>query len=299
MGDGVVNYVHSLDALIVRLDPHVDPERLDANDLFLLVGHGAGDVHHVDDARDALRQRNFLPAAILLVGALRHDNRLYRIINAGGNIPFERALVGSLEMTQRFRANLANAAVSVTLGEDVLLAPRLNSRQDQLLAEDFRQFFQREFDFKNVTAGLIAGFRLAVPLRVGQRLAHVALALSHAAGAFLTVAELRYLNLRKGDADQFPAFLADHFPATDVLAEIAFDLAANDLTKALVVAFDLLPHGTAPASSYGPGVSGETGHPVACCRVSAPPDKLGAIWAVRTKPTEAIRGLRRLSKWAG
>ena len=55
--DGVVNDVRRLDALIVRLEPGVDPERLDADDLLLLVGHRAGDVHNVDDGGDGLRLR--------------------------------------------------------------------------------------------------------------------------------------------------------------------------------------------------------------------------------------------------
>ena len=54
LGGGVVDDVDRLDALVMGLDPGVDPERLDAHDLLLLVGHRAGHVHHVDDDGDAL-----------------------------------------------------------------------------------------------------------------------------------------------------------------------------------------------------------------------------------------------------
>ena len=41
LGRGVVDDVDRLDALVVGLEPGVDPERLDADDLLLLVGHRA------------------------------------------------------------------------------------------------------------------------------------------------------------------------------------------------------------------------------------------------------------------
>ena len=52
LGDRVVDDVDGLEALVVGLEPGVDPERLDAHDLLLLVGHRAGHVHHVDDDGD-------------------------------------------------------------------------------------------------------------------------------------------------------------------------------------------------------------------------------------------------------
>src|SRR5262249_1358531 len=64
-----------------------------------------------------------------------------------------------------------------------------------------------------------------------------------ASGPFLAIAELRDADLRQGDRDQVLPLLADHLTAADVLAEIAFDLAANDPSKSLMVPFDLLSHG--------------------------------------------------------
>src|SRR5262249_39362826 len=92
-------------------------------------------------------------------------------------------------------------------------------------------------------AGLVAGAALGVALAGAERLAGLAGALADAAGAFLAVAELRHVDLRQRDADEVLALLADHLAAADVLAEVALDLAADELAEALVVAFDLLPHG--------------------------------------------------------
>src|SRR5205823_1368716 len=67
VGGGIVNDVGRLDALVVGLDPGVDPERLDADDLLLLVGHRPGNIHHVDNHGDAFGFANLLPASILFV----------------------------------------------------------------------------------------------------------------------------------------------------------------------------------------------------------------------------------------
>ena len=148
------------------LDPGVDPERLDADDLFLLVGHGAGHVHHVHDAGDAVGLGDFLPAAVLLVGADRDDDRIDGVVSPRGDLPFHGPLEGALEMAQRFGPGLADAGVLVLGGDDVLLALRLDARQGEFFAEDVGQFFEREIDLENVAAGLIAGAAFAFVLRV-------------------------------------------------------------------------------------------------------------------------------------
>src|SRR5207237_9892895 len=89
-----------------------------------------------------------------------------------------------------------------------------------------------------------------------ERLADVAITLADAARAFLAVTELRNLDLRQGNTDQIAALLADHFAAADVLAEIAFHLAANDLAEALVVAVDLLAHGVPRLGGQEPRAAG-------------------------------------------
>ena len=74
-GHGVVNDVASGHAVVLALEPGVDPERLDADDLFLVVGHRARDVHHVDDDGVELGQGDRVPGAIELVLADRDDER--------------------------------------------------------------------------------------------------------------------------------------------------------------------------------------------------------------------------------
>src|SRR5206468_4161853 len=108
---------------------------------------------------------------------------------------------------QRLGSALAYARVLVARRNDVLFAARLDPRQGQLLAEDGSQLFQRQLDFEDVPAGLVAGAALAVALRRAERGADIALADADAAGALLTVAELRHVDLRQGDADQVLALL--------------------------------------------------------------------------------------------
>src|SRR5262245_34150426 len=239
----VVDDVGGLDALVVRLDPGVDPERLDAHDLLLLVGHRAGDVHHVDDGGDRLRQPDFLPGAVLLVLPDRHDHGVHGVVGVGGDLPLERPLEGALEVAQRLGADLADRAVLVAGGEDVLLALGLDPRQGQLLAEDLGQLLHGQLDLEDVAAGLVAGLGLAVALGGGQRLADLALALAGAAGVLLAVAELRDVDRRQGDRHQVAPLLADHLAAADVLRQVRLDLAADDFAEPLQVALDLLSHG--------------------------------------------------------
>src|SRR6266545_379215 len=246
MSHRIMHNVDVLDALVVRLEPGIDPECLDAHDLLLLVGHRAGYVHHVDDARDALGLVNFLPAAVLLIRTNRQDNRLFGVVSAAGNLPLEGALESTLEVSQRFGACLTNAGVLVLGGDDVLLAARFDPRQGQFLAQNLREFLQRQFHFEDVAARLIAGAAL-VALRCRQGVARLALALADAAGAFLTVAELRQVDLRQGDADEILALLADQLAAADVFSQVCLHLAPDDLPEALVIAFNLLPHGRLPS----------------------------------------------------
>src|SRR5581483_4404948 len=124
---GVVDDVGRLDPLVVGLEPGIDPERLDADDLLLLVGHRAGDVHHVDDARHAVGLGDLLPAAVLLVLAHRDDDRVVGVVGARGDLAAPGALEGALEVAQRLGAGLADAGVLVLGRDDVLLAARLDA----------------------------------------------------------------------------------------------------------------------------------------------------------------------------
>ena len=104
------------------------------------------------------------PTSVLLVDPFRNDAGIVRIVSARGDLPLQRSFVGAFEMAQRFRADLADAGVLIAFGENVFLAARLDARQRQFLAEDLRHLFHRQFDFEDVAARLIAGFRLAVAL---------------------------------------------------------------------------------------------------------------------------------------
>src|SRR5260370_23168957 len=165
LGGRVMDDVHRLDALVMGLEPGVDPERFNTDDFLLLVGHGAGDVHHVNDDGNALRLVYFLPTAILLVLAYGHDYGPLGVIHLRSDLPPQGALEGPLEVLERLRAGLADAGVLVARADDVLLAARLDARQSQFLAQDGRQFFQRQFHFKDVSARLVPGAALSASLR--------------------------------------------------------------------------------------------------------------------------------------
>src|SRR5438128_5119128 len=93
-----------------------------------------------------------------------------------------------------------------------------------------------------MTAGLITGAGL-LSLGSAEGGSRIPFSLPDPAGSFLAVAKLRDLDLRQGNTDKILSFLADHFSAADVLAEIALHLAADDFAEALVIALDLLTHG--------------------------------------------------------
>jgi hypothetical protein len=158
----------------------------------------------------------------------------------------------------------------------------LDARQGQFLAEDVREFLKREIDLEDVAAGLIPRAPLAFPLRLRQRLPRLTFALADAARVLAAVAELRQLDARDGDADEVAPFFADHFTARDVLGKVAFDLAAHDLAKALMITFDFLSHGSVPGacsfSRYKAFANSSTVSPALRMRLLKVPFATG-LWA--------------------
>lgn len=243
LGGRVVDDVDCLDTLVVSLDPGIDPESLDADDLLLLIGHRAGDVHHVDNDGDTLGLLDFFPAAILLVLTNRHDQGRLGIVAARSDLAAQGPFEGAFEVTQRLGTSLANAGVAIAGTDDVLFASRLDARQGQLFPEDLGHFLHGQLDLEDVSAGLVAGSACAIALGWSQGRTGLPLPLTGTAGSLGTVAELRDLDLRQGNAHQVSALFADHFAAADVLRQVAFHLAAHNLPKALMIAFDFLAHG--------------------------------------------------------
>ncbi len=95
VGRGVVDDVAVLDAVILGTEPGVDPERLDADDLLLLVAHRARHVHHVEDHRVGHRLRLFFPRAVAHVLADRRDQRRVVVVAARGELTLQRLAVGA------------------------------------------------------------------------------------------------------------------------------------------------------------------------------------------------------------
>src|SRR6185436_6180957 len=62
------------------------------------------------------------------------------------------------------------------------------------------------------------------------------------AALFLSVDEVRNVDLRHRNRDELASFPADHFPLRDVATQVLTDLAANDVPKPGVVLIDLEGH---------------------------------------------------------
>src|SRR5262249_48550659 len=157
--------------------------------LLLVVGHRAGNIHHVDDDSDTLGLMHVFPAPVLLVLPDRHDHRAVGIVDVRGDLPLEGAFKGALEVAERFRTGLADAGVAVAAGDDFLLAARLDAGEGQLFAENGRQLLHRQFNFEDMAARLVARAGIPVAFWRSERSADVPFALADTSRAFLTVAK--------------------------------------------------------------------------------------------------------------
>src|SRR5579875_823951 len=220
LGHCIVDNVDCLHTLVVSLDPGVDPEGLDADDLFLFVGHGAGHVHHVNEDSDTLGQVDVFPAAILLVLPNRHNNGIAGIIGVRSDLPPQRSFESALEVAQRFRPSLTNAGVFITSGNNIFLAARLDAWQGQLFSQDSGHFLHCQLDFEDMPARLIPGSLGGLALSRSERLADLTVALADAARTFVAIAELGDLDLRQRDTDQIFSLFADQLSSADVFGQV-------------------------------------------------------------------------------
>ena len=156
-GHGVVDDVAGGHAVVLALEPGIDPERLDADDLLLVVGHRARDVHQVEDDGVELGQGDRVPGAIELVLADRDDQGVARVVGVRGDLPLEGLLVGALEVAEALGAGLADAGVLVLLLDDVGPALGLDPGQGEPLAEDLGELVQGQLDLEDVMPGRLAG----------------------------------------------------------------------------------------------------------------------------------------------
>src|SRR5690606_33378519 len=231
-GNGVVDDVARLQAVVVGADPGVDPERLDADELLLFVAHRAGDVHHVDDHRVRHRLRLHLPGAIAHVVAHRDDQWARRVVRACGDLAAQRLLVRPLEGAQALRPGALDAAVAVARHGERLGSLGLDTWQLQLFAHQLGELLDGELDVADVVARRIARLAGAIHVAVGaERRAGFAGPLADAAQVTTAVTEAGQLDLRHGDRDQFLALPPDELAAGDVPLGVLLDLAAGDLLE--------------------------------------------------------------------
>src|ERR1019366_8687212 len=151
--DRVVDDVPALEALVLLLQPRVDPEALDADDLLLLVAHRSRHVQHVDDDGVGNRLGLGLPAAEALVDRDGHDDRVRGRVRAHRDLPLERLAVRTPEVPQRLGPHAADARVAVFLVDDLALALVFDVGELELFAQDRRELVERDVDLERVLAG--------------------------------------------------------------------------------------------------------------------------------------------------
>ena len=246
VGDGVVDDVAALQAPVLGFEPSVDPERLGADDLLLLVGHGAGDVHHVNHRRVRLRLGSGRPAAVLLVVADGDDDGVPRVELPAGDAALQRPLVGAFDVAEAVRPRPADAIIAVLAGRDCVLPLRFDAGQFEGLAEHRGQFVQRDLDLADVPARLVAGgpgaVAVAGPAAAADRLALFALPLPDAAAAAFAVPEVRDLDVRHRDGNCLPPLPPEHFALGHIFLQVAADLPADDLLESLRITVDGAGH---------------------------------------------------------
>jgi len=242
LGADVMHDVAALDAFVILAQPGVDPEALEADELLLLLAHGARHVHHEDDDGVALGALDLFPASVTDVLLLRDDDRRVGVVVAEHDLALQGLLEGALEVAQALRADPANAAVFVARGRDAMLALGFDAREFQLFGEDFGELVEREVDLHDVLAGFGAALRFALAgLALADDVAFLAVAGANAAGV-VAVAEMRQLDPAHGDADEVLALLADQLTLGEELPQVVADASLDDLAEALVIFFDLQDH---------------------------------------------------------
>src|SRR5205085_6356888 len=160
--------------------------------------------------------------AIALVLAYRNDVRILGVVGPAGNAALQCLLVGALEMAQRLGPGGVHAGVLHPRSGEVLLAPVLDARERQLLAEDVGQLVEREIDLERVLPFALAGLAAAVALDRSRRQHRPgrAVALPYPALILVAVLEVGNVDGRNGNGDQVLPLLPDHLPFLDVLAQV-------------------------------------------------------------------------------
>src|ERR1019366_6890406 len=218
--DRVVDDVTTLESLVLLLQPGIDPEALDADDLFLLVAHRAGNVHHVDNDGVGDRLGLGLPAPEALVARNGHDDRVRRRVGARRDLALERLAVGPPEVPER-------------------VGPPPPSPGDR------RELIERDVPLERVVPRRRPPLPALALFSVGiaaHRIAGIAFALPRSPALAVAEREVRDVDLRDRDRDDVFAVTTDQLALRDVLAQVLPDPAADDRAEARVILVDLQGH---------------------------------------------------------
>src|SRR3954467_14793028 len=148
-------------------------------------------------------------------------------------------------MPQRLRTRLPNAVVLRFFLYDRGLSPRLDAWQLKLIAEYRGQLFERDINFHQVAATRVATRRPLPVLGIaslGNWLALFPVPLPHTPCPVVAETEMRHIERRHRNTYEIAALPADHLAVRDVLAQILADPAADNLSKAALIALNFHDH---------------------------------------------------------
>src|SRR5437867_9464480 len=239
--DRIVDNVSGHHAVVVGLNPGVDPERLDAYDLLLLIAHRTRYIHHVKDQGIAFRTLLGLPGEVTFVFVDRDNVGIQWIVRARRNLPLQRFFIGAFEMAKRFGSDFGDLRIVIAFGLQARAAFGLDTRKLELFGEDLRQFFHGEIHFQDVRAGRVTGLAVAVFVHIAgcERSSRLAFTLADTARVTAAEAEVGHFDLRDRNADEILPLLSDQLSLRYIFLQVLLDLAPDDLPESKIILLDV------------------------------------------------------------
>jgi len=134
------------------------------------------------------------------------------------------------------RADLADAAVFVANGGDLMAPLGFDSGELEFFGENLGQFIEGKIDFHEMMARVVSALPFAGAFADG--IAFLAVTRADAAG-IVAIAEMGEFDAAEGDADEVLSLFSDEFALGEEFAQVVADSSFDDLPEALVIFFDL------------------------------------------------------------
>jgi hypothetical protein len=214
--------------LVVRGDPGVEPEALDAHQLLLVGAHRAGHVHDVEDHGVGAGLGRGLPRAVAPIDSVEDDPRVLRVVGAAEDRAAQRRSIRALEVPQGLGPDRRDAGVATARAVQLVAPLGPDVRQLEGLAEQAGQLLDGELGLEQVLARLVARAPAFRPLAV---------ALAHPPSPGV-VDEVGQLEVRDRDRDDALALAAEQLLPPEMPAQLFADAAPDDLPEAVDVGLD-------------------------------------------------------------